>query len=78
MQEIFVVAVAEGIKQLKHEELYVFFGKINQSGVQHTHKVVIHVIKDKIKSTLVKIVIELCDRSTIPSIFYNLQRQACP
>jgi len=26
MQEIFVVAVAEGIKQLKHEELYVFFG----------------------------------------------------
>lgn len=54
MQKVLLVAVIQTFKQLSHERLDVALVEVNQTGLQQTHEVVVHVFKYKIESPCVR------------------------
>lgn len=54
MQEILAMAVVESIQKLFCEGLDVIFSEVNQARLQHTHEIMIKVLKHKIKTSCKK------------------------
>lgn len=51
MKKVLLVAVIEALQQLPHEGLYVVLVEMDQTGLQKTHQVVVHVLEHEVKST---------------------------
>lgn len=49
VQKVLLVAVIEALEQLSHERLDVALGEMDQTGLQQTHQVVVHVFKHKVE-----------------------------
>ena len=52
VQEVFAVAVAKTIEQLFHDGRIELLRKLNKTGVEQPHEVVVHKLEDQVKRAL--------------------------